>query len=131
MRIIFRKKGLLSIFCTTAILFISCKTFSQASNKIYRVAKIKVDSTQLNSYLIALKEQMNEAIRVEPGVLSYHALSDKVNPCSITIFETYADSSAYKMHINTKHFRKYKETVKDMVLFLELVDMNQLFKIEK
>jgi hypothetical protein len=124
------KKGLLSILCTTAILFISCKTFSQDSNKIYRVAKIKVDSTQLNSYLIALKEQMNEAIRLEPGVLSYHALSEKVNPCSITIFETYADSSAYKMHINTRHFRKYKETVKNMVLFLELVDMNQLFRIE-
>lgn len=44
------------------------------------------------------------------------------NPSHITILEIYADTTAYQAHILTSHFKKYKETVKDMVKSLELVD---------
>ena len=65
---------------------------------------------------------MNAAIKLEPGVLSYTAVADKKEPTSITIFEVYASLDAYQSHILTPHFKKYKETVRDMVLSLELID---------
>ncbi len=89
-----------------------------------RLAKIKVDPAQLDKYNAALKEQMTTAIKVEPGVLTYYAVSDKKDPSSITILEIYADTSAYNLHITTPHFKKYKDVVKDMVKSLELVDVN-------
>jgi len=92
-------------------------------HKIYRIAKIQVDPAQLEQYNAALNEQMTTAIRVEPGVLSYYAVADKKEPSHITIFEIYADSAAYNAHIQAPHFKKYKETVKDMVKFLELEDV--------
>ena len=97
---------------------------AQEKNHMYRVAKIQVDPAQLDKYNIALKEQMNTAIRVEPGVLSYYAVADKKDPSRITIFEVYADSVAYKAHIQTPHFKKYKETVQHMVTALEVVDVD-------
>ncbi|WP_295672289.1 putative quinol monooxygenase [uncultured Mucilaginibacter sp.] len=88
-----------------------------------RLAKIKVDPAQLHLYNSALKEQMATAIRLEPGVLTYYAVADKSDPSRITILEIYADTAAYKAHIETAHFKKYKETVEHMVKSLELVDV--------
>ena len=97
---------------------------AQAKIQMVRLAKIKVDPSQLEKYNQALKEQMATAIRLEPGVLTYYAVADKSDPSHITILEIYADTTAYQKHILTSHFKKYKDTVKDMVQSLELVDVN-------
>lgn len=104
---------------------------AQHSNTMYRIAKIKVDSSQLEKYKAALQQQMNDAIKLEPGVLSYTAVADKKDPASITILEVYANPEAYQSHILTPHFKKYKETVKDMVLSLELIDTDLVIRAKK
>lgn len=97
---------------------------AQQNNQMVRLAKIQVDELQLENYNAALRIQMTTAIRVEPGVLTYYAVADKNDPTRITILEIYADAAAYKLHIETPHFKKYKETVQDMVKSLELIDVN-------
>ena len=113
-----------TISAILTILIFNTKSMAQ-DHKIYRIAKITVDPAQLDKYQAALKEQMTTAMAVEPGVLSYYAVSDKKDATHITIFEIYADSTAYQAHIQTPHFKKYKETVKNMVkaLYLEDVDV--------
>ena len=98
---------------------------------MYRIAKIKVDEKQLENYKTALQEQMNAAIKLEPGVLSYTVVADKKDSTSITIFEVYENLEAYQSHILTQHFKKYKETVKDMVLSLELIDTDLIVIAKK
>ena len=98
---------------------------------MYRIAKIKVDINQLEKYKVALKEQMNTAIKVEPGVLSYTVVADKKDLSLITILEVYANLEAYQSHILTPHFKKYKDTVKDMVLSLELIDAELIERVHK
>ncbi|MDR3143116.1 MAG: antibiotic biosynthesis monooxygenase [Tannerellaceae bacterium] len=88
-----------------------------------RIAKIAVDSAQLENYKEALKEHMKSALQLEKGVLAYSAVHDKNNPAQITILETYASVAAYEAHIQTGHFKKYKNTVADMVRSLELIDV--------
>ena len=120
-----------SSLLTLAFLLISGISFAQVAEPMYRLAKIKVDPAQLEMYTIALKEQMNTAIQLEPGVLSYTAVADKSNPNQITILEVYADSAAYLSHIQTPHFKKYKETVKNMVQSLELNDVHLVASAKK
>lgn len=105
------------------MLIFSNKTMAQQKNQMVRLAKIQVDPAQLAKYNAALKTQMATAVKLEPGVLTYYAVADKTNPAHITILETYADTAAYKLHIETPHFKKYKETVQHMVTALELVDV--------
>ncbi len=114
---------LLTAIITLFILSFSTNTVAQEKIQMVRLAKIKVDPLQLDKYNSALKEQMTTAVRLEPGVLTYYAVADKTEPSHITILEIYADTTAYKSHIETTHFKKYKETVKDMVKSLELVDV--------
>lgn len=116
-------KGLLFLMVIVLTTF-SNTTMAQQTKRMVRIARIKVDPTQLTAYNAALNEQMHSAIKMEPGVLSYTALADKKDPSSITILEIYADTAAYQSHILTPHFKKYKDTVKDMVKGLELVDVD-------
>ncbi len=113
------------------LILINVNSTAQDSKTMYRIAKIKVEPTQFEKYKSALQEQMNAAITLEPGVLSYTAVSDKKDATSITILEVYANVEAYQSHIITSHFKKYKETVKDMVLSLELIDTDLLVKAKK
>ena len=125
------KRILLTTVFLSIFNFLSLTATAQVDTKMYRIAKIKVDSNQLERYKVALNMQMNTAIELEPGVLSYTVVADKKDSSSITIFEVYASLEAYQSHIATPHFKKYKETVKDMVLSLELIDTELIAKLQQ
>ena len=95
---------------------------AQEKNQMVRLAKLVIDSTQLERYKSALKEEIDTSVRLEPGVLTLYAVSEKNNPTRITILEIYADTDAYKAHLQTPHFIKYKTGTKDLVRSLELVE---------
>ena len=112
------------------VLFLaSIEVFSQASKQnkqMVRLAKLTIDAGQLDNYKAVLKEEIEASVRLEPGVITLYAVSEKNNPTHITILEIYADSSAYKSHLQTPHFIKYKTATKDMVKALELVEADPL-----
>jgi quinol monooxygenase YgiN len=118
----YRQLTLIFVACML-ITFSSGKLSAQSKDHFMRVAKIKVDAAQVENYKAALKEGIETAVKVEPGVLTLYAVSDKNDATSITVFEIYQSEEAYKLHIETPHFKKYKETVKDMVRSLELTDV--------
>src|SRR4051794_12931281 len=85
-----------------------------------RVAEIEIDADQLEPYRAAVKEQIEAAVRLEPGVLALYSVADKEDPAHVTVFEVYADVKAYQAHLETAHFKKYKTTTRDMVTSLKL-----------
>jgi quinol monooxygenase YgiN len=87
-----------------------------------RVAEIEIDPSQIEPYRAAAKEQIEAAVRLEPGVLALYSVADKQNPSHVFVFEMYADVDAYKSHLETAHFKKYKTTTQDMVRSLKLRD---------
>ena len=126
-----KKPILITILLFTVFVLAELQSNAQAQNNMYRIAKIKVDVNQLEQYKSALKEQMNAAIKLEPGVLSYTVVADKKDASLITILEVYANLEAYQSHILTPHFKKYKDTVKNMVLSLELIDTELVERVHK
>ena len=89
---------------------------------LVRIAELEIDAGQVEAYRNALKEEVETSIRVEPGVLTLYAVSVKGQPNQIRIFETYKDQAAYESHLQSPHFKKYKETTKGMVKSLKLID---------
>lgn len=105
----------------TMLAMASAPAFAQDSKEPYvRVAEIEIDPLQLDAYKAAVKEQIEAAVRLEPGVLALYAVTDKENPARIVVFEMYADMEAYKAHLETAHFKKYKVTTQDIVKSLKL-----------
>ena len=97
-------------------------SFAQDKNLVVRIAKLQIDSLQLDAYKAALKLHAETAVKVEPGVLNLYAVYEKNHPTHVTVFEIYASQEAYKAHLLTPHFLKYKTETKDMVKSLELVE---------
>ena len=98
----------------------------QYGEKIVRLAEIEVEPTLLEEYLTFAKEVGETSTRTEPGVLTLFSMQSKENPCKIYILEIYADRDAYQSHIQTPHFKKYKEGTAQMVKSLKLIDTNPM-----
>ena len=72
--------------------------------RIVRLAEIEVYPDKLEDYLAYAKK--------------------------VYILEVYADQQAYQNHIQTAHFKKYKEGTADMIKSLKLIDTNPLVSAE-
>jgi len=96
------------------------------STRVMQLAKLEIDSTQLEPYARFLKKGIETALRLEPGVLMLYAVADKDRPTHITILEIYADTAAYRAHLQTSHFLEYKKATAGMVKHLELVPVMAL-----
>ena len=94
----------------------------QDNVQMVRIAKLVIDSAQVTTYNAFLKEEIETSVRVEPGVLTLYAVSEKNRPTHITILEIYANEAAYQAHIKTPHFLKYKNGTSKMVKSLELAE---------
>ena len=94
---------------------------AQEAGRYVQVAEIEIDPAQLASYRAAVQEQIEAAIRLEPGVFVLYAMTHQDNPARVTVFEIYRDTEAYRAHLQTDHFKKYRTTTDKMVRSLKLV----------
>ena len=103
-----------------------CAKEPMTADGIVRLSKIEVWPQFLDEYMKSVTEVGEISLRTEPGVLTMYAVSEKENPCKITILETYASRAAYDRHIASTHFQKYKQETLHMVKSLELTDQTPL-----
>lgn len=101
-------------------------TFAQHNQLVVRIAKLKIDPEKLNEYQAALKEEIEASVKYEPGVLSLNAVADRNKSNEITILEIYASEEAYRKHLETPHFKKYKTGTLNFVQSLELVETDPI-----
>ena len=120
----------LAFFTTVTIL--SCNyaeptdKVSELKGMIIRISELEIDSTHLEEYKTILKEEAEASVRLEPGVISICPMQQQENPTQVRILEIYASEDAYKAHLKTPHFQKYKTTTLKMVKSLRLVDMDAM-----
>lgn len=103
-----------------------CEKQPMQADGIVRLSKIKVRPEYLDEYMKYAAEVGAISLQTEPGVLTMYAVADKDNPCNITILETYASEDAYRKHISSEHFQKYKKGTLHMVDTLVLDDVTPL-----
>ena len=103
-----------------------CAKEEMAADGIVRLSKIEIYPQYLDEYIQYVTEVGEISLRTEPGVLTMYAVSEKENPCKITILETYASREAYDKHIASAHFQKYKQGTLHMVKSLALSDQTPL-----
>lgn len=91
-----------------------------------RIAEIEVDSAYLEEYVSILKVESEASMKLEPGVISIFPMFQKENPTEIRLLEIYANKAAYESHLQSPHFKHYKETTLKMVKSLRLVEMEAI-----
>ncbi|MFI8376427.1 putative quinol monooxygenase [Pseudomonas helleri] len=103
----------------------ACSTAIQAQETdttVVRIAELVIDPEQLVAYTTAVREEMEDSIRLEPGVLAIYSVAEKDKPNSLRFFEIYASDEAYQAHIASPHFKKYVAITQPMILSRKLIE---------
>jgi hypothetical protein len=64
-----------------------CAQAQTEHSRIARMAEIEIDPHQVEPYKAALREEIADSVRLEPGVLMLYAVSIKDHPEQVRIFE--------------------------------------------
>ena len=91
-----------------------------------RISEIEVYPEYLDEYLNYAKDVAKISVEKEKDVISIYPMSVIRDNTQIRILEIYKNQEAYKNHIESPHFKKYKEGTLHMVKNLDLVDTYQL-----
>ena len=109
------------VFLARAVYAAPFETFDLAKENVaVRIADLEINPAQLGAFTKAVKEEMDEAVRIEPGVLAIYAVAIKGKPNQIRFVEIYASEEAYLTHRESPHFKKYLETTKSMITARQL-----------
>jgi quinol monooxygenase YgiN len=127
------------VFCGAivvgAVVFTSMAVNGQTQMRkpppLVRIAELEIDTGQLLDYKNALSDEIAISVHDEPGVLMLYAVSVKDYPSQVRIFETYKDQTAYQSHLQSPHFKKYKEATQGMVKSLKLIETEPIMFAEK
>lgn len=92
------------------------------NDAVVRIAELEIDPGQLDNYKAAVKEEIEAAVRLEPGVRAIYSVAEKENPTRIRFFEIYASEEAYRSHLESSHFKKYAAITKDMIMAKKLIE---------
>ncbi|MDE1146583.1 MAG: putative quinol monooxygenase [Azospirillaceae bacterium] len=92
-----------------------------AEGPVVRIAELEIDPAQLDAYKVAVKEGIETAVRVEPGVLAIYSVAVEGHPTSLRFLEIYASEAAYEAHIQSAHFQKYFQATKNMITARTLI----------
>jgi quinol monooxygenase YgiN len=98
----------------------------ETKGQYVQVAEIEIDPGGLEAYKIAVQEQIEAAIRDEPGVLVLYAVAQRDDPTRVKVFEVYRDMDAYRAHLQSPHFKKYKARTENMVRSLKLIQQTPI-----
>lgn len=96
------------------------------SKMIIRIARISVYPEYLEQYKIFLRENGQDSMEKESGVISSFSMQQLEDPTKISIVEIYKNQDAYKKHIESDHFLKYKKGTQKMISDLKLEDYNAI-----
>jgi 4-carboxymuconolactone decarboxylase len=120
------KSSFIKISFLVVALMMAQNLLAQEKRQMVRLARIVVDSAQLEAYNAFLKEEIETSMHVEKGVLLLYAVSEQKKPTHIMILEIFADVEAFQAHIKTPHFLKYKTGIKEMIKSLEVLEADPL-----
>jgi quinol monooxygenase YgiN len=122
------QRGCLGLSIVSACVLLACQHASAetAQEAVIRLAELEIDPAQLEAYKLALKEEIETSIRVEPGVLTLYAVSVKGHPNQVRLFERYRNVAAYQSHLQTSHFKNYKTLTQNMVKSLNLIETDPI-----
>lgn len=99
---------------------------SHYDKMIVRIAEIEVYPEYLNEYLSYANDVDRLSMEHEPGVICLFPMQSAEDSTHIRILEIYASESAYQQHLNTEHFKKYKQGTLHMVKSLKLPNLKPL-----
>lgn len=99
---------------------------SITDSMLVRISEIEVYPEHLREYLDYALMVGETSVREEEGVIAIFPMTQQRDSCQIRILEIYKNMDAYRRHIASVHFQRYKQGTLHMIKSLDLVDMHPM-----
>lgn len=90
-----------------------CCGISKDSMQIVMNIPMKIKPESLSAYLAAF-EKCRQGTLQEPGVIEYEMFRSLTDSTELFLFERWKDTPSHKAHMETPHFKQYKEETTGM-----------------
>jgi quinol monooxygenase YgiN len=101
------------------------------ASAIVNIAELNIDPAQVEAFKAAVIEEMEDSVRLEPGVHAIYAVAHKSDPTKFMFFEIYASKQAQDSHRSTPHFRKFLDVTKNMIRGRQIIETDTVHLIAK
>lgn len=79
---------------------------------IVTTVDVRVKKEHVNDFIEACRKNHEGSVR-EPGNLRFDILQHREDPCRFLLYEAYESDAAAKLHKETAHYHRWRETVAD------------------
>jgi quinol monooxygenase YgiN len=93
-----------------------------ASERYVRTAELEIAPGKMAEFNAAIQEEIKASIAKEPEVLALHAVFEKERPNHVRVFEIYVSEASYRQHVQTEHFRKFRQLTDGIVVSRTLTE---------
>jgi quinol monooxygenase YgiN len=80
-----------------------------------RWSELEVDSAHMDRFRELANDNVRETRRAELGVLAFHWAAMKNHPSRIRVLEIYTDESAYKAHLESAHYQRFRDSSRSLL----------------
>lgn len=95
---------------------------AQPTAPVVRLAELRIDPAQLDGFAAAARAHVDATLRLEPGVVAFHAAAEIDHKDRVRVIEIYSDEPAYQAHLQSPHFKQFRLATQGMTLARELHD---------
>lgn len=122
---------LLAASTLCAVLLLGISQAADATAPIVRMVELEIHAEHLPAYKAAVTEEIEDSVRIEPGIIAIYAMNVKDKPSHLRFVEFYASEQAITSHRETPHFKKFLVVTQGMVKARNLVETDNLLLRDK
>ena len=78
--------SVLRIAVVVGCIWVGSVLAAEPTEKVVRIAQLVIDPAQLAAYQTAVKEEIADSVRLEPGVLAIYSVAGKDHPTRLHFF---------------------------------------------
>ena len=77
------------------------------------IAPFQIKDCHRENFIEEMIEDARGSLENEPGCVRFDIIQDPEDPNRIWLYEIYRDKQAFQEHIETPHFKKWRDAVQD------------------
>ena len=101
------------------LLALSCSAVAQERkafvSPVFNIFEVDIKQHKENAFDSLAEKNITASVTGESGTLAMYSARKKTNPSVIYLFEIYADSDAYKRHLNSTSYKEFLRNSPDIL----------------
>ena len=89
--------------------------------------QFRIKSEHQEGFMKLMQQNASESLQTEAGCKQFDVCSDSGRPGEIFLYEVYVDATAFDLHLQSAHFRRFDDQTRQMIETKNVTVFDQLY----